>query len=119
MKSLGLACGRDAGDRHGSRACRVQAERGDPAGCGDWQRERSRTEPAQQMARRVDDGDGRVDPRTVNFSGKAPERLKIDMSQDPVCSITGGENLAEQYVVHGGKLANVYVYIKEGRRRPR
>ena len=51
---------------------------------------------------------------TVHFSGKAPERLKIDMSQDPVCSITGGDNLAEQYVVHGGKLANVYLYIKEG-----
>jgi len=51
---------------------------------------------------------------TVNFPGKVPERLKIDMSQDPVCSITGGENLAEQYVVHGGKLANVYLYIKEG-----
>ena len=50
----------------------------------------------------------------VNFAGKAPERLKIDMSQDPVCAITGGENLAEQYVVHGGKLANVYLYIKEG-----
>src|SRR3954463_12439047 len=31
---------------------------------------------------------------TVHFSGKAPERVKIDMSQDPVCSITGGENLA-------------------------
>jgi plastocyanin len=51
---------------------------------------------------------------TVNFTGKAPERLRIDMSQDPVCSITGGENLAEQYVVHGGKLANVYVYVKDG-----
>jgi plastocyanin len=51
---------------------------------------------------------------TVNFAGKAPERLKIDMSQDPVCSITGGENLAEQFVVHGGKLANVYVYVKGG-----
>ena len=51
---------------------------------------------------------------TVNFAGKAPERLKIDMSQDPVCAITGGENLAEQYVVHGGKLANVFVYVKDG-----
>ena len=51
---------------------------------------------------------------TVNFAGKAPERLKIDMSQDPVCAITGGENQAEQFVVHGGKLANVYVYVKDG-----
>jgi plastocyanin len=51
---------------------------------------------------------------TVHFSGKVPERVKIDMSMDPVCSITGGDNFAEQYVVHDGKLANVYVYIKSG-----
>ena len=51
---------------------------------------------------------------TVKFAGKVPERLKIDMSMDPVCSITGGDNFAEQYVVKDGKLANVYVYIKDG-----
>ena len=34
---------------------------------------------------------------------------------DPVCALTGGDNYTEQYVVHDGKLANVYVYIK---RRP-
>jgi plastocyanin len=51
---------------------------------------------------------------TVHFSGKAPQRLLIDMSQDPVCSMLGGNNYAEQYVVHDGKLANVYVYIKSG-----
>jgi len=51
---------------------------------------------------------------TVNFSGKAPERLKIDMSQDPACAANGGENFAEQYVVHDGKLANVYIYVKKG-----
>lgn len=51
---------------------------------------------------------------TVKFTGKTPERLKIDMSMDPVCSITGGENFAEQYVVKNGRLANVYVYIKDG-----
>jgi plastocyanin len=50
----------------------------------------------------------------VRFKGKAPERLRIDMGQDPVCSITGGINLAEQYVVHNGGLANVYVYVKDG-----
>jgi plastocyanin len=51
---------------------------------------------------------------TVHFSGKAPERIRIDMSQDPVCSMMGGDNLAEQYIVHDGKLANVYVYVKGG-----
>jgi hypothetical protein len=51
---------------------------------------------------------------TVRFSGKPPQRLKIDMSQDPGCSMTGGDNFAEQYVVKDGKLANVYVYVKSG-----
>ena len=51
---------------------------------------------------------------TVRFSGQAPAKVKIDMSMDPVCSITGGENLAEQYVVKDGNLANVYVYVKSG-----
>ena len=51
---------------------------------------------------------------TIRFAGKAPERVKIDMSQDPVCSMTGGDNYTEQYVVHDGGLANVYVYVKSG-----
>ncbi|MFC6644906.1 carboxypeptidase regulatory-like domain-containing protein [Granulicella cerasi] len=48
----------------------------------------------------------------VNFSGKAPERVKIDMTMDPACGMTAGTNLSEQFVVTGGKLANVYVYVK-------
>jgi len=51
---------------------------------------------------------------TVHLSGKAPAPVKIDMSMDPVCSITGGNNFSEQYIVHGGQLANVYIYIKNG-----
>ena len=51
---------------------------------------------------------------TIHFSGKPPERVKIDMSMDPVCSITGGDNYSEQFVVHDGKLANAYVYVKDG-----
>ena len=51
---------------------------------------------------------------TVHFAGKAPERIKIDMSQDPVCEMTGGDNYTEQYVVKDGDLANVYVYVKSG-----
>jgi hypothetical protein len=51
---------------------------------------------------------------TIRFAGKAPERVKIDMSMDPVCSITGADNFAEQYMVKSSKLANVYVYVKSG-----
>jgi plastocyanin len=48
---------------------------------------------------------------TVKFDGAAPKAAKIDMSQDPACK---GTNQAENMVVSGGNLANVFVYVKEG-----
>jgi plastocyanin len=48
---------------------------------------------------------------TVKFDGTAPKASKIDMSQDPGCK---GANEAENVVVSGGDLANVFVYVKEG-----
>jgi len=52
---------------------------------------------------------------TISFKGAAPQRVKIDMSQDPACAMSAGENDAEQYVVgKKGALANVYVYVKAG-----
>lgn len=62
-----------------------------------------------------------IDPATagsisgvVHFSGKAPERIKIDMSADPACALSDTPNYTEQYVVTDGKLANVFVYVKSG-----
>jgi len=48
---------------------------------------------------------------TVKFDGAAPKPAKIDMSQDASCK---GSNTAENIVVTGGKLANVFVYVKDG-----
>jgi plastocyanin len=48
---------------------------------------------------------------TVKFDGTAPKAAKIDMSQDPNCQ---GQNTAENVVVAGGDLANVFVYVKDG-----
>jgi plastocyanin len=48
---------------------------------------------------------------TVKFDGTAPKASKIDMSQDPACK---GTNAAENIVVDGGDLANVFVYVKDG-----
>ena len=48
---------------------------------------------------------------TVKFDGTAPKASKIDMSQDPGCK---GANEAENIVVTGGNLANVFVYVKDG-----
>jgi len=62
-----------------------------------------------------------IDPATagsisgvVHFSGKAPERIKIDMSADPACAMSDTPNYTEQYVVTDGRLANVFVYVKSG-----
>lgn len=52
---------------------------------------------------------------TVRFPQAAPPRVEIDMGQDPGCAAAGqGPNSSEQYVVNDGKLANVFVYIKDG-----
>ncbi len=62
-----------------------------------------------------------VDPATagsvsgvVRFVGKAPARVKIDMTMDPVCEMKAGDNYSEQYLVKDGKLGNVFVYVKSG-----
>ena len=52
---------------------------------------------------------------TVSFTGKIPTGA-IDTSMDPACSLSAGSNRlpVEQFVVKGGKLANVFVYVKSG-----
>jgi plastocyanin len=51
---------------------------------------------------------------TVHFTGKAPARVRIDMTMDPACSVSAAENDAEQLVVNDGGLANVFITIKSG-----
>lgn len=48
---------------------------------------------------------------TVKFDGPAPKAVPIDMSKDPACK---GSNVAENVIVAGGNLANVFVYVKDG-----
>jgi plastocyanin len=50
---------------------------------------------------------------TIHFSGKPPQRIAIDMAQDPVCSAADA-NYTEQYVVNSGGVQNVFVYVKDG-----
>ena len=54
---------------------------------------------------------------TVTFAGKAAAPVEIDMSADPACQFADhgpGPSMSEQYVMNNGKLANAYIYIKEG-----
>jgi plastocyanin len=50
----------------------------------------------------------------VKFDGAVPKAAEIDMSQDPACTMGTPANFGEAYQVKGGKLANVFVYVKEG-----
>jgi plastocyanin len=48
---------------------------------------------------------------TVHLEGTPPEMPMIDMSNDPACK---GNNKSETVAVKDGKLANVFVYVKDG-----
>jgi Polysaccharide lyase family 4, domain II len=50
----------------------------------------------------------------VAFNGTPPAPKKIDSSADPVCGQKNPNLETEDTVVKDGKLANVFVYIKEG-----
>jgi plastocyanin len=50
----------------------------------------------------------------VSFAGTAPPRIAIDMSMDPACAMAATPNASEQFIVHNGKLANVYIYVRSG-----
>jgi plastocyanin len=77
--------------------------------------EQSNNAPGQQAAQPaatpIDPATVATIDGTVSFDGTAPKGSKIDMSQDPACK---GPNEAEAVVVDNGKLANVFVYVKDG-----
>jgi hypothetical protein len=50
----------------------------------------------------------------VSFNGTPPAPKKIDSSADPVCGQRNPNLETEDTVVKDGKLANVFVYIKDG-----
>lgn len=52
---------------------------------------------------------------TISFKGDAPAQIPIDTTQDPACTLTDPTPFAsEQYIVHNGDLANVYIYVQSG-----
>src|SRR5690349_12916003 len=51
---------------------------------------------------------------TIAYTGTPPAPKKIDTSADPVCGQKNPNLSTEDTVVTNGKLANVFVYIKDG-----
>jgi plastocyanin len=85
------------------------------AGCGKKETAEEQPAPAASTpgpaATPIDPATAATISGTVTFNGPAPKAAKIDMSQDPNCQ---GSNTAENVVVVEGKLANVFVYVKDG-----
>src|SRR5437762_7758713 len=84
------------------------------AGCGkkeETAEQPAATPAAAPAATPIDPATAATVSGTVKFEGAAPKPAKIDMSQDPNCK---GSNAAETVVAADGKLANVFVYVKEG-----
>ena len=85
------------------------------AGCG--KKETTEEQPASPSptaapaAAPIDPATAATVSGTVKFDGTAPKPAKIDMSQDSNCA---GSNTAENIVVSGGHLENVFIYVKEG-----
>ena len=50
----------------------------------------------------------------ISFNGAPPAPKKIDTSADPVCGQKNPNLSTDDTIVKDGKLANVFVYIKEG-----
>ena len=84
------------------------------AGCKKAENNSSAAAPSQQYTQ-IDPATAGSVEGTVHLVGKAPERIEIDMAQDPACSMSPyGKNMTEGIVSQDGKLANVYVYVKDG-----
>jgi plastocyanin len=71
----------------------------------------SMAQPAAPAATPIDPSTVASVSGTVKLDGAAPKASKIDMSQDAACK---GTNTAETFVVDGGNVANVFVYVKDG-----
>jgi plastocyanin len=55
---------------------------------------------------------------TVKISGQVPAPVRIDMSQDPACTLSDAVNMSEQIVAKDGRLANVFVYVRDAPNAP-
>ena len=52
---------------------------------------------------------------TVSFVGRVPPSVRIDKTADSVCARINWYGRTEQFVVNGGRFANVLVYVKSAR----
>ena len=69
--------------------------------------------PTDATAARWSGGTGTISG-VISYNGTPPAPKKIDTSADPVCGQKNPTLATDDTVVKDGKLANVFVYVKEG-----
>lgn len=83
------------------------------AGCGKSQPASEQTATAPKPATiNVDAATAGSASGVVSFKGAAPKTKPLDMTADPGCPT--GSQPSDAVLVNGGKLANVFIYVKEG-----
>jgi len=83
--------------------------------CGKTANEGGPTEPAATTGKAYTaKGDEGTVSGAISFNGTAPTPKKIDTSADPACGTANPNLQTEDTSVKDGKLANVFVYIKDG-----
>jgi len=83
------------------------------AACGGSKTPEGET-PTPTAGAKAPPSDGGTVSGTIAFTGAAPAPKKIDTSADPACGTKNPNLSTEDNVVTDGKLANVFVYIKDG-----
>lgn len=83
--------------------------------CGNKSSEGNTGGPSDSSAtaKKFPKGDGSV-AGTIAFTGTPPAPKKIDTSADPVCGKESPNLTEESAVIKDGKVANVFVYVKDG-----
>jgi plastocyanin len=82
--------------------------------CGGPKTEEGNTGSTPTATGKTPPSDGGTVSGTIAFNGAAPAPKKIDTSADPACGSKNPNLATEDNVVADGKLANVFVYIKDG-----
>ena len=85
--------------------------------CSTQQKQKPVAESAAEVVyTRVDSTTAGVISGTVLFKGKAPQRTKVDMEEDPQCARLHKQPVYQDSIAVNskGNLGNVFVYIKHG-----
>ncbi len=82
--------------------------------CGGGEKTGEGEKPGETGKPYASKGDEGTISGKISFTGAAPEAKKIDTSADAACTSKSPSLMTEDWAVKDGKLANTFVYIKEG-----